>query len=42
MRLQTLAALEHQKIEDELKEKRAMIEDLTAILKSPAQNPENY
>jgi len=37
MRLQTLAALEHQKIEDELKEKRAIIEDLTAILKSPAK-----
>jgi len=37
MRLQTLAALEHQKIEDELKEKRALIEELTAILKSSAK-----
>ena len=37
MRLQTLAALEHQKIEAELKEKRAIIEELTAILKSPAR-----
>jgi DNA gyrase subunit A len=35
MRLQTLAALERQKIEDELKEKLALIEDLTAILASP-------
>jgi DNA gyrase subunit A len=34
MRLQTLAALEHKKIEDELKEKRALIEELTLILKS--------
>lgn len=37
MRLQTLAALEHQKIEDELKEKRALIEELGSILKSPAK-----
>src|SRR5271154_72378 len=37
MRLQTLAALEHQKIEDELKEKRTLIEELTTILKSPAK-----
>ncbi|MDE2019908.1 MAG: DNA gyrase subunit A [Patescibacteria group bacterium] len=37
MRLQTLAALERQKIEDELKEKRALIAELTAILKSPAK-----
>ena len=37
MRLQTLAALEHQKIEDELKEKRALIEELSAILNSPAK-----
>jgi DNA gyrase subunit A len=37
MRLQTLAALEHKKIDDELKEKRALIEDLTLILKSPAK-----
>jgi len=35
MRLQTLAALEHKKIEDELKEKRALIKELTLILKSP-------
>lgn len=35
MRLQTLAALERQKIEDELKEKRALIEELQLILKSP-------
>ncbi len=34
MRLQTLAALERQKIEDELKEKLAIIKDLQAILKS--------
>jgi DNA gyrase subunit A len=37
MRLQTLAALEHKKIEDELKEKRAIIEELGLILKSPAK-----
>lgn len=37
MRLQTLAALEHQKIEDELKEKRAIIDELTLILKSSAK-----
>ncbi len=37
MRLQTLAALERQKIEDELKEKRALIKDLELILKSPAK-----
>jgi DNA gyrase subunit A len=37
MRLQTLAALEHQKIDAELKEKRALIEELTLILKSPAK-----
>lgn len=34
MRLQTLAALERQKIEDELKEKLAIIKGLQAILKS--------
>lgn len=34
MRLQTLAALERKKIEDELKEKLALIKDLQAILKS--------
>ena len=33
MRLQTLAALEHEKIEDELKEKRALIEELDADFK---------
>jgi len=37
MRLQTLAALERQKIEDELKEKRALIKELQLILKSPAK-----
>ncbi|MCR4328718.1 MAG: DNA gyrase subunit A [Patescibacteria group bacterium] len=37
MRLQTLAALERKKIDDELKEKRALIKDLTAILKSPSK-----
>ena len=35
MRLQTLAGLERQKIEDELKEILAKIDELTAILKSP-------
>lgn len=35
MRLQTLAALETKKIEDELAEKRAIIADLEALLKSP-------
>ncbi len=35
MRLQTLAGLERKKIEDELKEKLALIEDLEAILKDP-------
>mgnify|MGYP002386775498 FL=1 len=34
MRLQTLAGLERQKIEDELKEKLALIKELEAILKS--------
>ncbi|MFH0890421.1 MAG: DNA gyrase subunit A [Candidatus Liptonbacteria bacterium] len=37
MRLQTLAALERQKIEDELKEKRELIKELQSILKSPAR-----
>ncbi len=37
MRLQTLAALERRKIEDELKEKRELIKELTLILKSPAK-----
>jgi DNA gyrase subunit A len=37
MRLQTLAALERMKIEAELKEKRALIAELTLILKSPAK-----
>lgn len=35
MRLQTLAALERKKIEDELKEKRALIKELTELLGSP-------
>ncbi|MCX7589616.1 MAG: DNA gyrase subunit A [Patescibacteria group bacterium] len=35
MRLQTLAALERQKIEDELKEKRELIKELELILKNP-------
>ncbi len=35
MRLQTLAGLERQKIEDELKAIRELIKELTAILKSP-------
>lgn len=37
MRLQTLAALERFKIEDELKEKRALIAELKLILKSAAR-----
>ncbi len=37
MRLQTLAALEHEKIDEELKEKKALIEELKLILKSPAR-----
>jgi len=35
MRLQTLAALERQKIDDELKEKRKLIIELQLLLKSP-------
>ncbi|MBI2021171.1 DNA gyrase subunit A [Candidatus Giovannonibacteria bacterium] len=35
MRLQTLAGLERQKIEDELKEKQKLIKELRAILKDP-------
>jgi len=35
MRLQTLAGLERQKIEDELKEKKSLIKDLRALLKDP-------
>ncbi|MDP2696159.1 MAG: DNA gyrase subunit A [bacterium] len=35
MKLQTLAALERQKIEDELKEKRKLIAELQLLLKSP-------
>ncbi len=35
MRLQTLAALEQQKIDDELKEKRTLIADLETLLQSP-------
>jgi len=37
MRLQTLAALERQKIEDELKEKQKLIAELQLLLKSPAK-----
>ncbi len=35
MRLQTLAALEREKIDAELKEKKALIEDLQLLLKTP-------
>lgn len=35
MRLQTLAGLERQKIEDELKEKKALIKELEGILQDP-------
>ena len=35
MRLQTLASLERQKIEDELKEKKKLIDELNALLKNP-------
>ena len=37
MKLQTLAALEREKIETELREKLALIKDLELILKSPAK-----
>jgi DNA gyrase subunit A len=37
MKLQTLAALERHRIEEELKEKRALIKELNLILKSPAK-----
>lgn len=37
MRLQTLAGLERQKIDDEFKEKHALIKELEAILKSPSR-----
>lgn len=37
MRLQTLAALEREKIEEELKEKKKLIEELQTLLKSPAK-----
>ena len=37
MRLQTLAALERKKVEDELKEKKDIIKELTLILKTPAK-----
>lgn len=37
MKLQTLASLERQKIEDELKEKRKLIEELQLLLKSPVK-----
>ncbi|MDD5547705.1 MAG: DNA gyrase subunit A [Candidatus Pacebacteria bacterium] len=37
MRLQTLASLERQKIEDELKATKKIIEDLQALLKSPVK-----
>lgn len=35
MRLQTLSGLERQKVEDELREKKKLIAELTAILKDP-------
>lgn len=35
MRLQTLASLERQKIEDELKEKKKLIDELNTLLKNP-------
>ena len=35
MKLQTLAALERQKIDEELKEKRKLIDDLRVLLRSP-------
>lgn len=37
MKLQTLAGLERQKIEDELKEKQRLIRDLRALLKDPGK-----
>ncbi|MDO8430041.1 MAG: DNA gyrase subunit A [bacterium] len=37
MRLQTLAALEREKIEEELKEKKKIIDELNILLKSPAK-----
>ncbi|MEK7520758.1 MAG: DNA gyrase subunit A [Patescibacteria group bacterium] len=37
MRLQTLAALERKKVEDELKEKKKLIAELLLLLKSPAK-----
>ncbi|MBI5401446.1 DNA gyrase subunit A [Candidatus Wolfebacteria bacterium] len=37
MKLQTLAALETKKIDDELKEKKKIIEELELLLKSPAK-----
>lgn len=37
IRLQTLAALERKKIQDELKEKKELIKELEALLKSPAK-----
>jgi DNA gyrase subunit A len=37
MRLQTLASLERQKIEEELKEKKKLIAELQILLKSPAK-----
>ena len=37
MRLQTLAALERKKIEDELKEKKKLVEELELLLKSSAK-----
>jgi len=37
MKLQTLAGLERKKIEDELREKRRLIKELEAILRSPAK-----
>lgn len=40
MRLQTLAALEREKIDGELKEKRALIKELLLVLKSPKKMSE--
>lgn len=42
MRLQTLAALERQKIEDELKEKLAIIKGLQGNIKEHHKNFGNY
>ena len=42
MRLQTLAALERKKIETELKEKHALIEELESDIKEPGAHFENH